>query len=344
MVAKLRERFYWPTCKDDVEYWICRYVTCTATKGPQTSCEVKCTNGYHVGHPFERIAVDLAGLFPMSWRGNRHIACGGQLLQQMVSSISSANRRCPKNCPGFCKKLDLTLWCPLELHTDQGRNLRSNLFSEMCKLLKDNMTRTTALHPQLDKIVEWFNRSLLQHLSKGVDRHRRLEPQYFTIYVSISIFVSWEHSAYASQGDVWPWVEIATWLGIWNTAWDVDTYLRICHRDEKPPKENLQNCEKLITSCIRLDVDSVVYNLLCYRANTVYSSMEHSPKELHVTYKPMSDEHTRWPIFINTEQSMPFYYQVSVAGWLSSSLAVYFLNWKSWVRIPVKTNIFKTGT
>ncbi len=63
-VAKLRERFYWPTYKDDVEDWIRRCVTCAATKGPQTWLRGK-LHKYNVAHPFERIAMDLAGPFPM---------------------------------------------------------------------------------------------------------------------------------------------------------------------------------------------------------------------------------------------------------------------------------------
>ncbi len=67
-VAKLGERFYWTTYKDDVENWIHRYVTCAATKGPQTRSRGK-LHKYNVGYPFERIALDLAGPFPMSRRG-----------------------------------------------------------------------------------------------------------------------------------------------------------------------------------------------------------------------------------------------------------------------------------
>ena len=48
----------------------------------------------------------------------------------------------------------------LPIHTDQGRNFESELFSQTCKLLGIHKTRTTALHPPSDKMIERFNRTL----------------------------------------------------------------------------------------------------------------------------------------------------------------------------------------
>ena len=45
---------------------------------------------------------------------------------------------------------------PMEIHTDQGRNFKSGVFKELCRLLGIRKTRTTPLHPQLDGMVEKF--------------------------------------------------------------------------------------------------------------------------------------------------------------------------------------------
>jgi len=43
---------------------------------------------------------------------------------------------------------------PLQIHTDQGRNFKSVLFKEVCRLLDIEKTQTTPLHPQSDGMVE----------------------------------------------------------------------------------------------------------------------------------------------------------------------------------------------
>ncbi len=54
---------------------------------------------------------------------------------------------------------------PDVIHTDQGRNFEAHLFSDVCKLLDVEKTRTTLYHPQSNGLVERLNRTLLAMLS-----------------------------------------------------------------------------------------------------------------------------------------------------------------------------------
>lgn len=49
---------------------------------------------------------------------------------------------------------------PAVIHSDQGRQFESKLFSEMCSLLSIRKTHTTPYHPQSYGMVERFNRTL----------------------------------------------------------------------------------------------------------------------------------------------------------------------------------------
>ncbi|CAA9999102.1 unnamed protein product, partial [Nesidiocoris tenuis] len=57
---------------------------------------------------------------------------------------------------------------PQEIHTDQGTHFESAVFQHALKVLGIRRTRTTPLHPQSNGMVERFNRTLVDLLSKTV--------------------------------------------------------------------------------------------------------------------------------------------------------------------------------
>jgi len=62
---------------------------------------------------------------------------------------------------------------PLQIHSDQGTNFNSAVFTGICDLLGMEKTRTTPLHPESDGMVERFNRTILNHLSLFVSRNQK---------------------------------------------------------------------------------------------------------------------------------------------------------------------------
>ncbi|KAM6948657.1 receptor-type tyrosine-protein phosphatase N2-like [Aplochiton taeniatus] len=60
-----------------------------------------------------------------------------------------------------------------ELHRDQGCNLESQVFGEICRRLGVKKTRSTPLHPQSDGLVEQFNRTLATQLAILVNQYQK---------------------------------------------------------------------------------------------------------------------------------------------------------------------------
>ncbi len=134
-------------------------------------------------HLFEKKGIYRAGPFPMSQRGNQHILVVADYISKWSEVYPVRTVDAPEIAKVFAENCISHYGVPLELHTDQGRNFKSNLFSEMCKLLKINKTRTITLHRQSDGMVELFNRTLLQHLSKVVNEHQEDWDHYIPLFL-----------------------------------------------------------------------------------------------------------------------------------------------------------------
>ncbi|UYV70389.1 K02A2.6-like [Cordylochernes scorpioides] len=171
-LRKVRERFYWVYCREDVENWCRRCTTCAASKGPQTRSRGKMRE-YNVGAPFERIAIDVAGPFPVTEDGNKYLLVAMDYFTKWPEVYAIPNQEAATVARVLVDNLICRFGVPLELHSDQGRNFESEIFRELCQVLGIWKTRTTPLHPQSDGMVERFNKNMVEHLSKVVEQNQR---------------------------------------------------------------------------------------------------------------------------------------------------------------------------
>ena len=75
----------------------------------------------------------------------------------------------------FLKRFVVIFGCPLEIHTDQGKNFTPDLSLAFCKLMEITQTRTTTYRPAGNGQCEVFNRTVLQmvrfYVSQDKDEH-----------------------------------------------------------------------------------------------------------------------------------------------------------------------------
>ncbi len=71
--------------------------------------------------------------------------------------------------------------CPLEIHTDQGRNFESQLLAEMCRVLNVRKTRITPYHPSSNRLVERFNKTMARMIKSFIEAN----PTNWDLYVPL---------------------------------------------------------------------------------------------------------------------------------------------------------------
>ena len=181
-LLKVRQRFYWLHCREDVEDWCRKCTACASVKGPQTRTKGK-MKLYNVGAPWERIAIDVAGPFPETDDGNKYIIVVQDYFSKWPEVFATPNQEARTVAMKLVQEVISRYGVPMEIHSDQGRNFESSLFQEMCSFLGINKTRTTPAHPQSDGMVERFNQTLENHLAKVVDEHQRDWDQYIPLFL-----------------------------------------------------------------------------------------------------------------------------------------------------------------
>jgi len=114
----------------------------------------------------ERMAVDIAGPFPCTERGNKYICVAMDYFSKWPEACALPNHEAETVAEFLVTQVFTQFGVPRELHSDQGREFESRVFKECCRLLGVHKIHTTPLRPQSDGMVERFNATLITQLAK----------------------------------------------------------------------------------------------------------------------------------------------------------------------------------
>ena len=143
----------------------------------------------------ERLALDVLGPLPCTHSGNKYILIVADYFSKWVEAFPMPNQEACTVAELLIKEVVCRFGVPLLIHSDQGRNFESAVFTEMCQLLGIQKIRTTAHHPQSDGMVERFNRTIEDQLAKFVD--------YPIPHVGIPFCHTCVHRLHSSKSYVW---------------------------------------------------------------------------------------------------------------------------------------------
>ncbi|KAL5018579.1 hypothetical protein ScPMuIL_004301, partial [Solemya velum] len=164
---KIRQIFYWLGMRKDVTDWIKTCTMCQTRKSPVPKFRAPLVN-IQSSEPMEIVAIDITGPFPVTSRDNKYILVVGDLYSKWIESYPIPDQEAKTVAQVLTYKFFTRFGVPKQLHSDQGGNFESKLFKELCSLLGINKTRTTAYRPESDGMIERFNRTMKNILSKYV--------------------------------------------------------------------------------------------------------------------------------------------------------------------------------
>ncbi|XP_045161051.2 uncharacterized protein LOC123525957 [Mercenaria mercenaria] len=159
--ARILQGFYWYGMTEDVKLFIQRCDVCECDKGLQKTPKAPLTN-IVTGAPWDILAIDFTGPFPVTPRGNRYIMVLADHFTKYVEVVPVPNQTA-EECAARVLNDFVARWgTPLAIHTDQGAAFESKLFKELCSMLEVRKTRASARHPQGNGQVERMMKTLLK--------------------------------------------------------------------------------------------------------------------------------------------------------------------------------------
>lgn len=170
-LQSIKNRFYWLGMSDDIGRW-CQTCQPCAKKKPGPGMEKNPMQHVTLYGPMECIAKDIVGPLPTTGNGNQYIMVMGNYFSKWKEAFAIPDHTVLTVADKLVTEFICTFGAPYRIHTDQGREFESDLFSEVCSLLGIAKSHTTPYHPQSDDMIERFNRTLQQMLAIFVDENR----------------------------------------------------------------------------------------------------------------------------------------------------------------------------
>ncbi|KAL4153815.1 hypothetical protein QTP88_001648 [Uroleucon formosanum] len=161
---KFYEEHNWKGMRKQIKQFIRHCPDCqknkTATRTPKEPMVITST----ATRAFEKIFLDVVGPLPRTHSGNSFILTLQDDLTKFAWASPMENHEANTVAQHFVTKFVCLHGIPQSLVTDCGTEFLSNVFKEVCKLLKIRQTSTTPYHPQSNGSLERSHRSLAEYL------------------------------------------------------------------------------------------------------------------------------------------------------------------------------------
>ena len=160
--SRIRKLFFWPGMEQDVALFVATCSMCSRNKNkPKGRAPL---TSYQAGLPNERVHLDFLGPFTTSQNGNRYVLSIVDQFTKWIEVYALPEQTAAATARTFFDGWISRFGVPRQVHTDQGRNFTSQLFTDLCKMLEATKTRTTPYRPSANGQVERYNQLILSYI------------------------------------------------------------------------------------------------------------------------------------------------------------------------------------
>ena len=125
---RLKQKMYWPGMVQDVTNWCVGCYKCMARK-PKTGPKCYPLGQAPVGDRLERVALDILEPGVVSEAGNRYILVIGDYFTKWMEAYAITDHTAYTVADTFVTQFVCRYGVPQKIHTDQGREFESELFT-----------------------------------------------------------------------------------------------------------------------------------------------------------------------------------------------------------------------
>ncbi len=159
-LRRIRKSFYWFGMKRDSIQFVKTCRVCNKNKKRNRKYKAALTS-YHAGVPMERVHMDILGPFNTSKNGNKYVLVMVDQFTKWIEVKALPHQGAELIAETAVNQFFARMGCPLQIHTDQGKNFDGQLLRKLCELLQITKTRTTPYRPASNGQCERYNRTLL---------------------------------------------------------------------------------------------------------------------------------------------------------------------------------------
>jgi transposase InsO family protein len=124
---------------------------------------------WSAGFPLERIGMDIAGVFRETESHNKYIYVVQDYFTQYVVLIPVPDQKAETLVEALVTHVVSKIGIPKIIHSDQGIEFCSAVYTEMCKVLGIDETKTSSYRPLSNDMVERMNRVVGSMIRQFVD-------------------------------------------------------------------------------------------------------------------------------------------------------------------------------